>query len=69
MRDSVAICGANSINAITDVIHAYYCGATDRLSIQLRIQDAIDQLNSVKKHIVAEDGELYKPNIKPCPAP
>jgi hypothetical protein len=61
MKDTVAICGSNSINAITDVIHDYYCGKTDRLSIQIRIQDAFDQLNSVKKRIILEDGELYKP--------
>ena len=62
MENKVAVCGANSINAITDVIHDYYCGKGDRLSIQLRVQDAIDQLNSVRQVLISEDGELYVPS-------
>lgn len=62
MENAVAVCGANSINAITDIIHGYYCGKSDRLSLQLRLQDAIDQLNSVKKVLINEDGKLYKPS-------
>ena len=65
MKDTVAICGANSINAITDIIHGYYCGKTDRQSLQIRIQDAIDQLSSVRKQLVIEHGELFQPTPEP----
>lgn len=62
--ERVAICGANAINAITDIIHDYYCGARDRQKLQVRLQDAFDQLNGVKEELIRVDGELYKPQKK-----